>query len=166
MPRSLRPALLGLLLPAAALAQTKPGEWPAYHHDLASTRYSPLDQINRDNVSRLSIAWTWKGDSTERPAEYKNENTPLMIGGVLYFTSGQRRTVVAVDAATGAEKWRWKLEETAERLRSAPRQGAGRGVAYWTDGRTARIFYVTPGFHLVALDAATGKPIPTFGDQG
>ena len=99
MPTSLRPALLGLLLPVLANAQTKPGEWPAYHHDLASTRYSPLDQINRDNASKLSIAWTWKPDSSERPAEYKNENTPLMIGGVLYFTSGARRSVVAVDAA-------------------------------------------------------------------
>src|SRR3954471_23630730 len=120
-------ALVALLAPAVSIAQTKPGEWPAYHRDLASTRYSPLDQINRDNVSRLAIAWTWKADSTERPFEFKNENTPLMIGGVLYFTSGQRRSVVAVDAATGAEKWRWKMEETPARLRSAPRRGAGRG---------------------------------------
>jgi quinoprotein glucose dehydrogenase len=159
-------ALFALVLPAAIAAQNKPGEWPAYHRDLASTRYSPLDQITRDNVSRLAVAWTWKADSAERPAEYKNENTPLMIGGVLYFTSGARRAVVAVDAATGAEKWRWRMEETPARLRSAPRMGAGRGVAYWTDGRQARIFVVTPGFQLVALDAATGKQVPTFGNQG
>jgi quinoprotein glucose dehydrogenase len=166
MPKSLRPALLALLVPAVSIAQAKPGEWPAYHHDLASTRYSSLDQINRDNVSKLSIAWTWKADSADRPAEYKNENTPLMIDGVLYFTSGARRSVVAVDAATGAEKWRWRFEESPTRLRSAPRQGAGRGVAYWTDGRSARIFVVTPSFKLVALDAATGRQIPGFGDQG
>lgn len=166
MPKSLRPALLALLLPAVSVAQSAPGEWPAYHRDLASTRYSPLDQISRDNVARLSIAWTWKPDSTERPAEYKNENTPLMIGGVLYFTSGANRMVVAADAATGAEKWRWRMTDSPARLRSVPRFGAGRGVAYWTDGRSERIFVVTPTFKLVALDAATGKPIPTFGDSG
>ena len=155
---------LALLLPTVTFAQAKPGEWPAYHRDLASTRYSPLDQVNRDNASKLTVAWTWKTDSTER--EFKNENTPLMIDGVLYFTSGIRRSVVAVDAATGAEKWRWSYTESPARLRSAPRQGAGRGVAYWTDGKSARIFVVTPSFKLVALDAATGKQVPTFGDQG
>ena len=159
-------AILVLLVPSTSVAQTKAGEWPAYHRDLASTRYSPLDQINRDNASRLSIAWTWKADTTERPLEYKNENTPLMIDGVLYFTSGSRRTVIAADAVTGAEKWRWRPDETPARLRSAPRMGAGRGVAFWSDGRQKRIFVVTPGFHLVALDAATGKPVASFGNQG
>ena len=159
-------ALALLLLPAISFAQSKPGEWTAYHRDLASTRYSPLDQINRDNVSRLAMAWAWKADTSARPFEFKNENTPLMIGGVLYFTSGARRSVVAVDAATGAEKWRWAPDETPARLRSAPRMGAGRGVAYWTDGRQARIFVVTPGFHLAAIDATTGKPVPTFGNEG
>src|SRR3954470_18230106 len=114
-PRSARGKLVTLLTflaPAVSMGQMLPGEWPAYHRDLASTRYSPLDQITRDNVARLAIAWTWKADSTERPAEFKNENTPLMIGGVLYFTSGNRRSVVAVDAATGAQKWIWTPQET------------------------------------------------------
>jgi quinoprotein glucose dehydrogenase len=142
------------------------GEWPAYHRDLASTRYSPLDQITKDNVARLAVAWTWKSDTTDRPMEIKNENTPLMIGGVLYFTSGQHRAVVAADAATGAEKWRWRWDDSPARFARAPRQGAGRGVAYWTDGRDARIFVTLPGFHLAALDATTGKPIESFGNSG
>lgn len=159
-------AALFLLAPALAVAQSGDGEWPNYHRDLASTRYSPLAQITRDNVAKLTTAWTWKPDSSVRPPEYKNESTPLMVGGVLYFTTGLHRSVVAVDAATGAEKWQWHWDEPAARFRNAPRLGAGRGVAYWTDGRDARIFSVTPGFHLVALDAKTGKPVESFGNAG
>lgn len=170
--RTLRRAFLGacfvaLAMPAAgarAAAQSASGEWPNYHRDLASTRYSPLDQITRDNVSRLAVAWAWKPDSGA--AEYKNENTPLMVGGVLYFTTGLQRNVVAVDAVTGAEKWRWSFTETPARFDNAPRPGAGRGVGYWTDGREARIFVITPGFRLFAIDAKSGKLVPSFGTNG
>src|SRR4051812_45719363 len=155
-----------LFVPAIAAAQSSAGEWPSYHRDLASTRYSPLDQITRDNVAKLSLAWTWKPDSSDTPAEFKNENTPLMIGGVLYFTSGAHRGVFAVDAASGAERWRWRMDEPVTRFRFSPRAGAGRGVAYWTDGRDARIFVVTPAFRLVALDAQTGIPVESFGVHG
>ena len=161
-----RTALLLLALPALAVAQNAPGEWPSYHRDLASTRYSPLDQINRDNVGTLATAWTWRPDSAGRESEFKNENTPIMVAGKLYITTGLRRTVVAIDAATGAEQWRYTPSETEARFRVAPRKGAGRGVGYWSDGRTARIFTVTPGFRLVALDAGSGQPIESFGDHG
>jgi quinoprotein glucose dehydrogenase len=161
-----RIAALLVVIPSLAAGQTNAGDWPNYHRDLASTRYSQLAQITRENASQLAIAWTWKSDSTERPSEYKNENTPIMVGGVLYVTTGARRAVVALDAATGAEKWRYQLAEPEARFRNAPRQGAGRGVGYWTDGRSARIFVITPGFFLVALDAASGKPIDSFGDHG
>jgi quinoprotein glucose dehydrogenase len=152
--------------PGISVGQAPAGEWHHYHRDLASTRYSPLDQINRENVAKLVTAWTWKPDSAERLAEYKNENTPLMVGGMLYFTTGARRMVVAVDAATGAEKWRYQFAEPDVRFNNAPRKGAGRGLGYWTDGRAARIFVITPGFYLVAIDAATGKPIESFGSKG
>jgi quinoprotein glucose dehydrogenase len=162
-----RAAIFVCAVPALAAAQQAVGEWPSYHRDLASTRYSPLDQITRENVAHLGIAWTWKPDSTVSPAsEYKNENTPIMIGGVLYVTTGLHRSVAAIDAASGREKWRWTLEEPQARFAHAPRTGAGRGVAYWTDGRAARIFVVTPGFSLVALDAATGTPVKSFGTNG
>jgi quinoprotein glucose dehydrogenase len=165
-------ALFVALAPVAAFAQLSTstgaaaGEWPSYHRDLAATRYSPLDQITRDNVGRLAIAWTWKSDSTDLPTEIKNENTPLMVGGVLYFTSGLHRAVIAADAATGAEKWRWRWDDSPTRFAHAPRTGAGRGVGFWTDGRESRIFVTLPGFHLVALDAKTGKPVPSFGNAG
>ncbi|HVZ50149.1 MAG TPA: PQQ-binding-like beta-propeller repeat protein [Gemmatimonadaceae bacterium] len=159
-------AIVVAAAPAARAAAQQAGEWPSYHHDAASTRYSPLDQVNRDNVAKLAVAWTWKSDSAGRATEYKNENTPIMVGGVLYFTTGLHRDVVAVDAATGAEQWRWAANESEPRFSNSPRLGAGRGVGYWTDGRSARIFTVTPGFQLVALDAATGKPVESFGSHG
>lgn len=152
-------------LPALAAAQSAPGEWAHYHRDLAATRFAPLDQITRENVGRLAVAWTWAPDTSATP-EYKNENTPLMVGGVLYVSTGAQRNVVAIDAATGTEKWRWVFEESPTRFRYSPRTGAGRGVSYWTDGRNARIFVVTPGYRLVALDAKTGKPVETFGEKG
>ncbi|HYV98269.1 MAG TPA: PQQ-binding-like beta-propeller repeat protein, partial [Gemmatimonadaceae bacterium] len=158
-------AALALLVTSAGGAQAA-GEWTSYHHDLAGTRYSPLDQITRENVARLGVAWTWKSDTTDRPLEIKNENTPLMIGGVLYFTSGQHRAVVAVDAVTGTEKWHWRWDDTPARFGNAPRTGAGRGVAYWSAGGESRVFVVLPGFHLVALDTKTGKPVESFGKGG
>src|SRR5688572_4519304 len=142
------------------------GEWRAYGGDERSLRYAPLDQINKDTVKNLQVAWTWKFDNYGTPAEtITTQTTPLMIGGVLYFTAGQRRTVVAADAGSGETLWTWRPDE-GERFTRAPRK-IHRAVAYWTDGRgDARIVVVTPGFHLVALDAKTGVPVKGFGDNG
>ena len=76
------------------------GEWRAYAGDERGLRYSPLDQIDGDNVDRLEIAWTWKSDNFGSP-EFRSQTTPLMVGGRLFFTAGNRRNVVAVDAGTG-----------------------------------------------------------------
>jgi quinoprotein glucose dehydrogenase len=141
------------------------GEWRAYGADVGSTRYSSLDQITRDNVKNLQVAWTWKFDNFGSAAEAATtEATPLMVNGVLYFTAGQRRTVVAANAGTGETLWIWRLDE-GERFDRAPRK-VHRGVAYWTDGKEERIVLVTPGFQLVALDAKTGRPVPGFGQGG
>ena len=141
------------------------GEWPTYGADLANTRYRPLDQINASNFSQLELAWSFKTDNLGTRPEYKLEGTPLMVKGVLYATGGTRRSVVALDAATGEVLWVHGEHEGARGL-AAPRQLSGRGVAYWTDGRDARILYVTPGYRLVALDAATGATVPAFGKDG
>src|ERR1700741_5514741 len=69
------------------------GEWRRIGGDGGSTRYSPLDQINATNVKNLKVAWTWKGDNFGSGLEIKNENTPLMVDGVLYFTAGGRRAL-------------------------------------------------------------------------
>jgi quinoprotein glucose dehydrogenase len=141
------------------------GEWRSYGNDERSTRYSPLDQITRDNVQNLQVAWSWKFDNFGSPAEtVTTQATPLMVNGVLYFTAGQRRTVVAVNAANGETLWTWRPDEGA-RFERSPRK-IHRAVAYWTDGKQGRIIVVTPGYHLVSLDAKTGQPSPGFGEDG
>ena len=87
-----------------------------------------------------------------------------MVGGKLYFTAGQRRTVVAADAGTGETLWTWRPDEGA-RFDAAPRK-VHRGVAYWSNGQEERIVLVTPGFQLVSLDAKTGRPVQGFGQGG
>ena len=82
-----------------------------------------------------------------------------MANGVLYSTAGTRRSVVALDAATGELLW-VHGENEGPRGTSAPRILSGRGLAYWTDGREERILYVTPGYRLIALNAKTGAPLP------
>ena len=143
----------------------KDGEWPTYGADLRSTRYRALDQIDASNFNKLELAWSFKTDNLGTRPEYKLEGTPLMINGVLYTTAGTRRSVVALDAGTGELLWVHGEHEGA-RGAAAPRQLSGRGVAYWSDGKEERILYVTPGYRLVALDARTGTPIPTFGKNG
>lgn len=157
--------LVGLVLTRLASAQVADGEWRVHHRDFAGTRYSPLAQIDRSNVSRLQVAWRWAPDTAERPLDVRNISTPLMVRGTLYFTSGVNRSVIAVDAVTGAQKWRWDWDDGARRA-VAPRRNSGRGVSWWDDGGRGRIFVVTPGFRLAALDAATGQLVRSFGDSG
>ena len=144
-------------------------EWRSYAADSFSTKYSPLDQINADNVSKLRVAWRWKSNNFGPRNEGNMETTPLMIGGRLYFTAGQRRVVIAADAETGETLWMYRLEE-GERASLFPRP-YNRGVTYWKDANAdsndaERIFAVTAGYNLVALDAKTGVPVPSFGAKG
>ena len=164
----MKPAFLVLLLTGSALlAQTgaKNGEWPTYGGDLGNTRYSALDQINAANFDKLQVAWRFKTDNLGPTPEANLEGTPLMVKGILYSTAGTRRSVVALDAATGELLW-VHGENEGKRGTVAPRQLSGRGLAYWTDGREERIIYVTPGYEMVALDAKTGIRIPGFGKNG
>ena len=153
--------------PSGIRAQSgaKNGEWPTYGGDLGSTRYSPLDQITRDNFKRLEVAWRFKTDSLGPRLEYNLESTPLTVKGVLYATAGTRRAVVALNAGTGELLWIHSENEGA-RGDAAPRRLSGRGLAYWSDGKQERILYVTPGYRLIALDAKTGAPVSSFGRSG
>ncbi len=158
----------GLTLAATAAPgqlRVRDAEWSTYAADLAGSRYRALDQINASNFSKLEVAWRFKTDSLGNRPEYKLEGTPLMVKGVVYATAGSRRAAIALDAATGELLWVHGEHEGA-RGAAAPRQLSGRGLAYWTDGRDARILYVTPGYRLIALDAKTGALVPTFGDKG
>ena len=158
-----------LVLVAAALAQTPPApvEWKTYGADLASTRYSPLDQINKDNFTKLKIAWRLSTNSFGPRPDSLYSATPLFVRNVLYTTVGTTRTVVALNPVTGDVLWK-HVEDEGPRGQSAPRTGAGRGVSYWSnaDGSDQRIIYVTPGYRMIALNAGTGAPVPTFGIEG
>jgi len=142
-------------------------QWRHYGGNLASQRYSPLDQIDADNVADLRVAWRWyAGNFGPRP-EPRNQSTPLMINGVLYMTAGMTRNVAAIDPETGETLWVWRTPESEERFARAPRKSSGRGLSYWTDGAdNERLFVVTPGFQLAALDPDTGRAIPGFGENG
>jgi quinoprotein glucose dehydrogenase len=153
--------------PAATPATATPPdvEWKTYGASLASTRYSPLDQINAGNFDTLQVAWRFKTDSLGPTSETNLEATPLMAGGVIYSVAGSRRSVVALDATTGELLWVHREDEGA-RGAAAPRRLSGRGLAYWSDGRSTRILYVTPGYRLIALDAKTGMRVSSFGRDG
>ena len=141
------------------------GEWRTYGSDLASTRYKAFDQINKDNFNNLEVAWRLKTDNLGPRPEFNFQSTPLMVNGWIYTTAGSRRAVVALDAATGEMKW-MHSEDEGKRGQEAPRLLSGRGLAYWSDGRSARIIYVTPGYRMKALDARTGAPVTSFGRNG
>ena len=141
-----------------------PGEWRYWGADAWSTRYSPLDQITAANFNSLKMAWQYQVGAEFGEDEYFR-STPLYANGRIISVAGGKRGVVALNPGTGELLWKWGLEEGI-RYQKAPRPYSGRGLAYWTDGRAERVVLVTPGFHLVALDATTSKPDPKFGKDG
>ena len=160
-------ATTSALVGQQAAAPVRGAEWPTYGGDLASTRYSPLDQITKENFNKLEVAWRFKTDALGPRPEFNLQATPLMVNGVVYSAAGTRRAVVALDAGTGEMLWMYSLNE-GKRGESAPRQLSGRGLAYWpgSGGEPARIVYVTPGYQMIALDAKTGVPAAGFGKNG
>src|ERR1700686_925142 len=150
---------------AGAQTDTQNVDWPTYMGNWDGSRYKPLDQINASNFNKLEIVWRFKTDHIGNRPEFKLEGTPLEVGGVVYTTAGSRRGAIALDAVTGELVWVHGEREGA-RGAAAPRQLSGRGLAYWSDGKQERIFYITPGFRLIGLDAKTGALIPTFGKNG
>jgi len=167
--------LIGLaLLGAASACDRAPvtvqpgavaGEWRHWAGDAGSTRYAPLDQIDATNVGDLDIAWRWQARNFGPTPEAYYRVTPIYANGTLYATAGFRRAAVAIDPETGETLWMYRFDE-GERGGNAPRRNSGRGVAYWTDGVDERVLLVTPGYHMVSLDAKTGLPDPAFGEDG
>src|SRR5258708_7728563 len=118
----------------AAQPSTKNGEWPMYTADLRGSKYSPLDQINASNFSKMEVAWRFKTDNLGPRPENKLEGTPIMVKGMVYATAGTRRSVIALNPKTGELKWVYNMDEGERATRWAPRQRSGRGLSYWTDG--------------------------------
>ncbi len=120
------------------------GEWPTYHGDLYATQYSPLDQITKDNVSTLKVAWFWASpDNAIAAADRKYvawafKSTPLMIGGKLYVNTSLGH-VASIDAATGKTLWVFD-SKSREAGRPTNLGFNSRGVGYWTDGKEERVY--------------------------
>ena len=158
-------ALVAGLTRVNGQTRTTSYDWPTYGGNLASHRYAPLDQITAENFSRLEVAWRLKTDNFGPRPEFNLQVTPLVVNGIMYFNAGTRRAAAAANAVTGELLWSHSLDEDA-RGEAAPRRLSGRGLSYWTDGRNDRIFYVTPGYRLIALDAKTGAQVRSFGKNG
>jgi glucose dehydrogenase len=142
---------LSLFSPAFATAGAQNADWPVYNGGADGDHYSKLTQINRDNVVKLQVAWTF--DTGEKGGIQTN---PLVVGRTLYtYTPTQK--VVALDAATG--KLKWKFDSGINGSQPA------RGLSFWTDGHGRRLFAGVMNF-LYCLDAETGRPIDSFGEGG
>jgi quinoprotein glucose dehydrogenase len=129
-------------------------DWPVYLGDKSASHFSTLSQITPDNVSQLQVAWTWHaGDA--RPDSSQIQCNPLVIDGVVYATSAQLK-LVALDAQTGRELWRFEPFEP---------NGVNRGLAYWAEGDDQRILFGA-GHWLQTVDMKTGRLIESFGDHG
>lgn len=153
---------LGTALFAQGLPGTENGEWRYLGGDAGHTRYSPLDQINRDNFSELETAWIWRSDNFGPNLDYFSRSTPIYVDGMLYTVATPRRQVIAMDPATGETLWTFREPETIRHQRS-PRQAYGKGVAYAEVNGRGVIYITTPGFFLWALDAKTGRPLENWG---
>ena len=164
-------ALVGAL--ALNAAQSRELDWAANGRDAEGTRYLPADEINRDNVARMEVAWTYRTGETDpafattKPTAF--EATPLVIGGTMYVGTPLGR-VIALDPATGQERWTFDAK-VARNI--AYGDFASRGVSAWLDaaapvdaGCRLRIFVATPEATLIALDARTGRRCEGFGAKG
>jgi quinoprotein glucose dehydrogenase len=147
-----------------------PGEWTHYGGNAASHKYSPLDQINKDTIGKLAIAWRWaspdnavvEANPTARPGGYAD--TPLMVKGVLYTVTSLGQ-IAAINPATGQSIWvvdpgNWKTG------RPGNLGYVHRGLSYWSDGKIDRLLLGTHDAYLISLDAKTGAPDKSFGDGG
>ncbi len=174
---------LVVLICAQVTAQTRgsrareqgQADWPTYGRDAGGTRYSPLKQVDRTNVGQLKVAWTYRTGAAEvKAASAGNaafESTPILVEGLLYLTTPYSR-VIALDPATGAERWTFDPQVALDRRYS---EMTSRGVSTWPAGNDTRtrqrgiprrILVATLDARLIALDAATGKTVPDFGDKG
>lgn len=164
-PMSRMAAVAGTLVLAGAAVAAQQADWRAYGGDPGGERYSPLTGIRRENVARLEVAWTYRTGDAYTPTVGRptaHEATPILVGDQLVLNTPLGR-VIALDPTTGRERWRFDAEVPRDK-------GWGdygsRGVALWERGAQRRLFVATIDARLVAIDAATGTRVTTFGERG
>jgi quinoprotein glucose dehydrogenase len=161
--------VLALGVPATAQQQVvaADAEWTNINGNAFSTRYTTLDQINPSNFWRIETAWDWVGDEDagiDLGGGVNARSLPIYVDGRLITTSGPRRTVLALDPATGETQWTFQ-EPVTFRQEYSMRANHGKGVAYAeVPGRGGVVFVTTPAFFLHALDADTGQPLQNWGE--
>jgi len=157
--------LCGLLLAAPSPANSSGAgqDWPNVGGDKGCQRYSPLQQITRRNVANLQVAWTYHSGDAGNGTTI--ECTPIVIEGVMYLTT-VRSKVVALDAGTGRQRWQYDPYANVKITQPRASGGVNRGVAYWSDGKVARILVGVADGRLISLDTKTGQPDPAFGKEG
>ena len=164
-------AALLAVLPPAGWAQPIPqeGQWTHYAGTTYGKKYSPLDQITKDNIDDLEVAWrvpnpdlAFQDDPILSRVRY--QDTPLMVNGTLYSITGLG-IIMALDPATGKKRWTYDPEAYQA---GRPNNGGflARGIAYWTDGTAERLLIGTHDAYLLSLDARTGRPDGAFGVSG
>ena len=147
------------------------GEWRSFGGDPGNTKYSPLDQINRDNFQDLEIAFTWESISTKVTKESSSiraerfKAIPLMVDGLLYVSTAFSQ-VAAIDAGTGKTVWEYDPKSYERDFWPANLGWQHRGVAFWDDGADGRIIMATHDLRMMALNAKTGALYPEFGENG
>jgi len=177
------------MLTCASVAQTQSGmtsgEWRYFGGDIGSTKYSSLDQINKDNFQTLEVKWRWQSidgrfDLEQLTAEYPNlqipndvpqvsinglKAAPLAIDGVLYVSTPLYQAA-AIDARTGETLWTFDPRSYASGIPIMMLGFSNRGLAYWSDGDESRVVWGTGDGYLIEVDAVSGEPITGFGDNG
>ncbi|AHM61146.1 PQQ-dependent enzyme [Flammeovirgaceae bacterium 311] len=158
-------SLASLIFASSCYPQAEPAkeagtDWPVYLGGNSGAQYSPLDQINRDNIDKLQVAWEFHSeDSAPLHERSQIQCNPLVIDGILYGTSPTLK-VFALNAATGEKKWIFNPSNNVDFGLNA-----NRGISYWRDGEDERILF-TAGAELICLNARTGEPVAGFGQHG
>jgi quinoprotein glucose dehydrogenase len=150
-----------------AISSCQPGQseqyagenWPSYHGDKGVSHYSTLDQINKENVHQLQVAWEFNNGEASPKNRSMLQCNPLIIDGIMYGTTANLK-VFALNAATGEKLWMFNADKD-----SVITKGLNRGLAYWEKDGDRKLFFAS-GEHLFALDPESGTLIPSFGTNG
>ena len=133
--------------------------WSVYRGDKGSTGYSALSQINKSNLGKLELAWTYHTGDAGEGNRSTMECNPIIVNGLMYVTSPQLK-LIALDPATGKEKWKF------DPFNAQVASGVNRGVTYWTNGKGDKRIFFSAGPYVYALNADNGERVTSFGTNG